>query len=397
MHSACNAGAKIALDSFDQLLGCLALLVDVDRPPIITPRIILPGQEETHAQTELLRQQNRTFEWDRLKQELIKIIEEIGERRPMQVGTALIATIASAVAADRKPLKHAALELLGATAAHDKDLCILALPTFMSSLADYSSPLARAVAIDALQKAFQYARLTLPSNVVDLIVLHLRDTYVVVHKAAVNLFRFWWIPLTDQQRREAFQSLVNIWRVYAGNPNEKFFMDDIADALLVVANGDQEMWQITLRYVCAYLPTAEILVDSKLCATLVRQAQPDASISVLVGRALIGCLARHRRHLYGHGRDWRDDAIDWLSTLPERVWRVVAGDFTACARVVVHRDPGEALLFASALCEHSEHGEEASVLLVAAQAARGHSLFNGLSQPLENLHRQALAGQRAVE
>ena len=41
----------LCADSFDQLLGCLAILVDAAGPPSAGPRIVLPGQEELAATT----------------------------------------------------------------------------------------------------------------------------------------------------------------------------------------------------------------------------------------------------------------------------------------------------------------------------------------------------------
>jgi hypothetical protein len=388
IHSACRAGASCALDLFDQLLGCLALLLDSDRP-LDTPKIILPGQEKTLAETEFVRRQERESDWARLKQELIEIIEEIGKQRPDEVGAALIATFDSAAVIGRNRLKNTALKLLGEAARYSQDLCLLALPTFMSALADYSSHSTRAVALSAIQTAFSRAGLTLPSNVVDLMVVHLRDQYVVVHKAAIKVFWFGGVPLTFQQRLEAFGSIVAIWRAYAQNPQESFFMDDVADALLAVSSDNAQLREVAIRLVCAYLPTQEVLVDSKLCETLVRASCVDGGADVFVAKALIACLVRHRREGYRGGRDWREDATEWLLDLPETEWRVVACEFTACARAVAQRDPVETTLFASVLCEHGDHAGEASVLLAGARAAKGHSLFHGLSKPLETLHRQA--------
>ena len=94
---------------------------------------------------------------------------------------------------------------------------------------DYSSrPFVRAVAIRAVRDAFMHSDLTLPSDVIDVIVLHLRDDYVVVHKAAVDFFRFGYTPLNQQQHEEAFTALFHIWNYYAKIPLERFFMDDIA-------------------------------------------------------------------------------------------------------------------------------------------------------------------------
>jgi len=397
IRSACAADVQLALDAFDQLLGCLAMVVEANQPPKATPTIILPGYEEQQRQDEMLRQQDRAREWTRLKQELAQVIEEIGERNPLEVGNALIATIDTATSADHQPLRLATLKLLGRIASHEPELSIVAIPSLMLCLMDYSSAAVRAVAIDAVKDAFRHSHLTLPSNVVDVLVLHLRDQYVMVHQAIVRTFGIWHIQLTDSQRNEAFTSLFYIWKACAENPGESFFMHDIADALLCVADDNTKMQHVTLSLICDYLPTARVLVDSKLCEMLARKAEPDASISVKVGKALIGCLARHSRDSHRNGRDWREDAADWLSALSNQVWQLVSADFSDCARQASRKDPGEALLFAAVLCEHGEHAEEAEVLMAAAESAEGHSLFHGLSEPLQKLRQQALVARGEVD
>lgn len=347
----------------------------------------MPGQETTIAESELFLQHERESEWERLKQELTDIVKQIANDRPNEVGNALIATFNSASAIGRQPLKNTALSLLGEAASYSQDLCLLALPTFMAALADYSSHWTRAVALSSIRTAFSGAGLTLPSNVVDLMVVHLRDQYVAVHKAAIRAFWFGGIPMNSQQRWEAFSSLVAIWKVYSQNPAESFFMDDIAEVLLVVAGDHEDLRQVAIRLSCAYLPTKEVLIDSKFCRALIRVSRASGRSDVFVAKALIACLERHPRDMYRSGRDWREDAADWLMDLPEPEWRIVAGQFEACARAVVERDPAETVLFASVMCERGDHAAEATVLLAGSGAAKGHSLFHGLSKTLETLHR----------
>ena len=392
-RSAFRANALPALESFEQLLGCLAIVLESDHPPASRQRIIVPGSEELQAQEEVLRQQDRHMEWDRLKQELTEVIEKFGERDPLEIGRALIATIDSATSADRQPLRRTALGLLGRIASRQPELPPIALPSFMSCLMDYSSAAVRAVAIRAITDAFRHNHLTVPSNVVDVILLHLRDGYVVVHQAAVHAFRFWHIPLSESQHREAFASLFNLWKVYAEDLNELFFMDDLADALLLVAGGDTEMRHVTLSLICDYLPTSQVLLDSKLCEELIRNTENDASISGKVAQTLIGCLAKHNRDRYRQRRDWREDTADWLCSLSSRVWQLTSTEFVTCAKNAVQRDPGEALLFAAVLCEHGQHTQEAEILSTAAESAKGHSLFHGLHEPFLQLQRCALAAR----
>ena len=67
------------------------------------------------------------------------------------------------------------------------------------------------------------------------------------------------------------------------------------------------------------------------------------------------------------------------------------------ARSVVKKDPGESLLFASVLCEHQEHDAEATILLTAAEATKGHSLFHGLFDTLQILHGGGIRNQSQHE
>jgi hypothetical protein len=285
--AACRADVNAPTILFDQLLGCLALIAEAGAPPAPTPKIILPGQDQVYEQEEMLRRQNRGFEWDRLKHALTEVIEEIGKRQPREVGEVLVATIDSAANANQKSLVLIALDLLGKVASNDPAVCLIALPSLMTRLMDYSSPATRATAISALHDAFRHSDVTLPSNVVDMLLLHLQDSYVVVHKAAVYVFRFCWVPLTDAQRNQAFIGLYHIWNVYAQSPNEMYFMHEIADALLVVANDNEEMRHVALRMIGEYLPTTQELVDSELCESLLENATTTGPTAVHVAKALI--------------------------------------------------------------------------------------------------------------
>ena len=394
LHSACSAGAKLALDAVDQLLGTLAIIV-ASKPPAARLGIILPGKEKLQRQETLLDQQNNNFEWDRLKQEIRKTIEEIGRRNPLPLGKFLISTVAAALSAEHKSLVPILLELLGEIASHDIDVAGLALPLMMRCLMDYKSTIVRAVAIDAVMELFSHSRLTMPANIVDVLVLHLRDEYVMVHKSAVSAFRFRRVPLTEVQRSEAFSALSRIWKIYAKDPNACTFMDDIADALLSVASYDDQMRHITLGLVCEYVPSTWELGDAKLCERLIRHTESDLQISIAVAKAIIRCLVRHRRDRLRNGRDWREDASNWLMSISTQVWNQVSKEFKACAQEVPQRDPREGLMFASVFSEHGEHTDEARVLEIAANSSNGHSVFHGLHAGMSTLHQRAfrLAGE----
>ena len=100
-------------------------------------------------------------------------------------------------------------------------------------------------------------------------------------------------------------------------------------------------------------------------------------------------LTLNKRDNYSSGRDWRTRAIEWLHEMPPSVWDRINANLYESAKKCIERDPYDAVALGSMFSEHGQHTEEHALLIAGAEAAKGHNVFNGLAEPLEQLAKRA--------
>ena len=79
--------------------------------------------------------------------------------------------------------------------------------------------------------------------------------------------------------------------------------------------------------------------------------------------------------------------------MPTTKWKSIFNEFVEVAKASAENDPPDAIVFAAVLSEQSEHEMEAEILGNASDAAKGHSMYDGLSKLLETLKSRALAAK----
>ena len=387
LTSAASAKVDRVIKSVDRILGTYVLMLDAE-PPAPVQRIIIPGQEQA-SDHEMLRAQQASTNWTRLQQETCKLLEQLGKEAGTEICETLLGTIEIATNQNQPTLRAAAIKLLGKIAEQDDGLAIRALPAFMKGMMDFSDAYVRAVSLDAATDAFRYSSLTMPENIGDAFVLLLKDTFVMVHKTAIHSAWRWRLPLTSQQRNEAFQAAYVLWRHYNKQPNEVFFLDDIADALIRIAGDNEEMRVVAIRLISEAVPTGESMVDQKLIEVLLNNYQFDDPNIVSVAEKIILGLTLNKRDNYQSGRDWRSRAIEWLHEMPPSVWDKINANLYESAKKCIGRDPFDAVAFGSVFSEHGQHTKELALLIAGSEVAKGHNVYNGLAEPLEQLAKRA--------
>lgn len=384
LKSAAAARANQVVDAVDRILGAFVMISD-GGPPTPAQRIILPGREREQANAVFASQQEAITEWEQLKHEVSALLKEIGELSGKRMCDTLIASIDSAGLTEQSKFRIYAIDLLGEVASHDSELARLVLPTLTKGMMNYSSAAIRGASLQAASTAFRHCDLTIPQDICDIVVLHLRDDYKYVHKTAVGAIWMWHLPFSAQQREEAFVALINLWRYYTGQPQEVFFLDDLADSLLAAAAGNNKMRLFALRIISRKLPCGERLVDQKLCDDLLRRSEYGDSVICEVAGAILRTVTMHKRDRYHSQPDWRDHALAWLHQMPEELWCKLRDELLKSALKCIETDPYDAVAFASICSEHGSHAEERRLLEAGATAAHGHHIFHGLEFPLQQL------------
>jgi hypothetical protein len=204
VESACRHHPDVAMGAFDTLLGVLACLCVQEEPPALRPRIILPSDAPPDPRVLALEQENRRMNWGHFKTKIAKCLEELAGKRPEPVADRLLGCFAGLDSKRHEALKANVVTLLGELG-RKRELLPCVLPLLWSALMDYDSVLVRCRGIEAITRSFESAECDPPPNVVDALVLHLRDTFVIVHQAAIRAISWNTHWLTPAQNEDAIQ------------------------------------------------------------------------------------------------------------------------------------------------------------------------------------------------
>jgi hypothetical protein len=247
---------------------------------------------------------------------------------------------------------------------------------------DYESAWVRAKAIDATIEMFSYSNASPPGNLVDTLVVHLRDPKVVVHKAALRALsrRPGWFD--ERQSREAMAALVFHVRAYR---DDKLQLENIAEAALRMGKRNSRLREFALHLVESFYPTNEQLADSQIAEHLVRFCEPDEPLAPRVAKAIVMFLGRYDRDRYNsYGDSKRDRMFAWLHSLSLDGFQLVADSVMAAAQEMAKRDHWESFQFASVFSRFGAFHSEEDVLVAVAKAlpqeAKWEDFHNNVTQ-----------------
>ena len=385
LEMACNYATGTMLSEFDSLLGYFAIVVEQENPPVGPPKIIVPDQP-LDPRLEQLNESNRTQKWGIFKQRLEKCLEELCEARPHEVFESIYGCLNHPNASLGGGFKGALMSLLGELG-KDYELRPRVLPLMMRGLMDYESAWVRAKAIHAAIEMFSYSRATPPANLVDTIVVHLRDTKIVVHKAAVHAVRRRASWFNEQQTVEALQSLAMHLQVYRDDP---FQLKNICDAILRVGRSDEGLKLFSLRLVASVYPTGEGHVDSDIANELTRFCRPTERLAVLAAPKIACFLGQHDRDRYNSYSYDRKRMFEWLHELPKQTFQRVAGDLLDSAKQLAERDAWECCHFASLFSLLGVFQHERDVLEMASQSLPQEPRYDEFRRELNQLAANAV-------
>jgi hypothetical protein len=129
-----------------------------------------------------------------------------------------------------------------------------AVPELYRALANFSCAWVRGSGVSATVEVFGYHTQLIPDTMMKLLVLHLQDPYVHVHKQAIGAFRDMWIEDNDLQIVVCLR-LKALWQAYGDNPEVRA---DVLAALLHVCRDNKQMWRV---FAC--LPSLEMAISDE--------------------------------------------------------------------------------------------------------------------------------------
>ena len=393
VQSGCRQYPNAAQQYFDTLLGVVALASLQTEPPDPPVKIIIPGAVPESPQSAALELLARRQHWDGLKRLLEGCIKEIAKAWPERLMDSVLKCFNSCDSRSQSDFKSSLVRIIGAIGSR-YDCQPQVLPSLMKALMDYESVGVRAAGVEATEAMFRYSRAPPPSNVLDVLVLHLRDEYVAVHKTATRTLRGEGRHLNEQQAQEALVALRALAQAYRAQPYE---LDDICDAVLAVSARSRTLRMLGLQIIAGVFPTKENLVDERILEALCGATAPGDDVAIYVARSVAWCLSNYERDRY-NTYQYQDRArfFDWLLRIPQPVYDKVQTDLADSAYKLAERDPWEVCHFAALFSRFGDHDIEAEVLRRASGALSGRKSIDTLQRALNRIRRAGMANEQKV-
>jgi hypothetical protein len=360
IESVCEDHPDIALATFESLLGTVAVLHTREKPPDPPPHLLLPGEPEPSAGQVASESRIRHQRWDLFRQGVRKALDELVSHRPDQTLPALLAAFAAVPSKTADGFKADLLALIGRIGCHPH-LRAEVMPALWNGLMDFDSVLVRASAVDALGRAFEGAPAGPPSDVVNALLVHLRDTYVMVHMAAIRAIDSNPGWLTEEQAGAALD-LVYGWAItyQKSNPSR---LNPVVDALFSLSRRVPGARDAVVMAVVALLPRSEPHVNDELAELLARRVSPREPAAVEVAPLVARQIARSDRDRVDyHDNQEQVEAVAWLYRLTVTTFGQVENLLADIARAAIGSDPRAGCLFASLFGAFGRHAVEAELL-----------------------------------
>ena len=396
IESACRHHPDLAMANFDTLLGALACLCAQEEPPDPLPRIILSSELPSPPLLRALEQDNRRIKWSGFKNTVAKCLERLARERPRQAAEKLFTCFAGLDSKTHESLKARIVILLGELG-RDRDLLPRVLPLLWVALMDYGSVLIRCRGVEAITRCFEHADCDPPPDVVEALILHLKDTYKIVHQAAIRAIRWHTRWLTREQAEDAIQQLAGWASTY--RKKESFKLDEICRPLLSLSHMVPEMRYSAVRFVTGLLPTGEFHVDLELIEMLTDDVEPCEEGAHCVVPQAGAWLAGHRREsLSDHADDTREQVYGWLRSLKHETYMEGRESLLKVgSQLAASGDIWSTLRFAAVFTAFEDFQAEAEVLGRARASLPQGRRYERVIQTFGELEKAALENGRRVQ
>ena len=317
IHSASRHHPQALIEHYSLLFHTMATWATQPEARSSPPTILIPGTPPVHPGLAAMERQSRNMRWQQIKRELGEGMSKLVEEYPHRIADTLLGSFANLNSTTQASFKAEVVKLLG-DLGKQYDLLPRVLPALWTAMMDSSSQLIRACGIEAIGECFRWASQGPPSDVVSMLVLHLNDTYVIVHRAAVRVVGDNPSWLTEEQAHEALERLDNLLGVYKSE--QPFELEAIADTLLEVSRQVPRAPKLGRHAGDFSPPNRESLLDQHLIERLTRNVRPAEPAARAVARFVLEWIGRDDSDAEDY-RDRMNEAFTWLHALPPALFR----------------------------------------------------------------------------
>jgi hypothetical protein len=213
---------------------------------------------------------------------------------------------------------------------------------------------------------------------IDLLVeVHLRDRYVIIHRAAVTVLRFCKFS-KDRRGYIALETLLILEEHYFNEGTDTRFLEELVGVLQWSFPDWLEVRRhIVLNLLPKYAAHTDTYFSEHMLSTLSRYVDDFPEVSRVFLQATLNFFARSERDRYNYdGHSTRRHLWEKLSDLPADV---ISSEYELFAAVVKSKalaDPNEAYRFISIFSTmelHEQAGELAAMAYDALPAVKAHA------------------------
>jgi hypothetical protein len=382
LESICYSCPRSVMSNFDTLLGYYALICTQDEPTNPPLKIILLGVKPQDPRIAPLDSYNRSQKWQSFKNKLIKSLQKLIEFNSEATGQIVISCYKNLDSKAHEQFKSTLLKMLGYVG-KEYSFRSQVLPLIMDGLMNFESQIIRASAIRAIEEMYHSSLSDPPKNIIDVLIVHLRDNYVIVHQAVIQILcrRSSWFD--REQAAEALNLMISWLYNYKTKPYD---LDDIARAIINIARRFTDLKDIALQHITAVLPTNEEIVDLNIVEYLIGFIDPKEPNAVILASQIGWCLAKYERDRYNsYESSKRFQMFKWLHYLPKNTYKSIQPDLFESAKQLAVKDAWEACYFASIFTINNDYSAEKEILMICEKSLESEKRYSDFQSELQLL------------
>lgn len=378
IKEACTDRPNIATKYFNSLLGYYLIICEQDAPSM-PPKIVLPNQDKSNLYLEQLDKYSHEQNWGMFTSEIFDGVKALANRIPQVIGLDAIKYYDSLDSKTNPTAKSSIVDLLGEVG-QDYSFQPQVLPYLMKSLMDFDSQVIRSHAIRAVEKIYTGSIGIPPKNIVEVLVLHLRDAFVIVHKAAIQILsrKFRW--LNFDQTIEALSIISGWMETYKNKPYD---LRDLCSAALRISSPYEEIRKNVVLLACYFFPTKERYADESILEDLIHSVKPNEAAAEIIAKKIIWFLKNYSRDRYNnYGYSSRSHFFTWLYQMPQDIYLRIKDDLIEGVLALAKTDAWETCLFVSLFSRQNDFDIEKKILEVTINSMSSEKQYEKFQQEL---------------
>lgn len=330
LEDAIEAFPQAAFDRLDRILGRLAMTIrEAEQIP-----------KDGANYLEYMTNDTRRIQFNRLIGHIVKITRTLIRHAPQKAFPVITQTTHELSSKNDARLKA---ELVGTLIdfARDENLLPQVIPELYRYLTDYESNLVRSRAIDVLSDLLDHSPGSVPSNMLELLLIYLRDQYVIIHKSAVRAFAHTKLK-RDDFGWDALGQILALEKAYADEANQTAFLEDITRTLYAAFRG----WPEVDRYIATkllpkYGRHSDRYFAEDMLVRLSRSVKDYPEVEAEFVEIAVGYIRATSAKRTASGDLYSDRSIIWqgLFEAPQEHLRPFIGTLREASLQKIQRDP----------------------------------------------------------